>query len=146
MCKDNHYCETPAVNFICQDTRCGTCARESGNCNGYYPERADEKDYLYIMDIVRIATKVGRSFDVSSRAGNIKREIGLPHKPEILQAYTATHQVIYDTEQTLHAELRERGFQYYCDWTNECFTKDCWFILQEILEDYVNSGTLERIT
>jgi len=113
--------------------------------NGYYPERVEETDYLYVLDFLT-PYKVGRTFNLKERRKNLKTEAHLPNKPEVLQLYTATHQTIYDTEQAIHAELRERGFQHYCNWTNECFTKDCWHILQEILEDYVSSGTLERVT
>ena len=89
--------------------------------------------------------KVGRSFDVERRRKDLKNKEGVKGLPTILQTYTAIHKVIYDTEQSIHSELRERGFQYKCDWTWECFTKDSWYILQEILEDYTSSGVIERV-
>lgn len=125
---------------------CGQLSRNSkmGNHNGYYPERANEKDYLYILDML-VSNKVGRSFDIEDRLRGIKSDACLEHKPEVIQTYTATHEIIYRAEQDIHKELRERGFQYLCDWTWECFTKDCWHVLQDILDDYVSSGVLKRV-
>lgn len=145
LCTNGHKCSSTVNSFINGKCRCKTCFEESGNCNGYYPERTEEKDFLYVMDFLT-PYKVGRSFDVGQRRKDLRNKEGISGLPEALQTYTATHQVIYDTEQAIHAELRERGFQYHCDWTNECFTKDCWYILQEILEDYVSSGTIKRVT
>lgn len=145
LCNKGHECLSTISNFINSGRRCVTCSRLSGTGNGYYPERAGEKDFLYLMDFI-VSTKVGRSFNIKNRQGGLKRKSCLTFNPKVLQSYTAVHQVIFDTEQAIHAELRERGFQYNCDFTNECFTKDCWYVLQEILEDYVSSGTLVRVT
>ena len=116
-----------------------------GNSNGYYEERANEVDYLYVMDF-KVSTKVGRSFDITRRQGELKRKAEIDFYPEVLQSYTASHKTIFDTEQAIHAQLRSRGFQYYCDFTNECFTVDCWNILQEILEDFVSNGVIKRLS
>lgn len=144
VCSEGHFCSMTVTSMLHRFSGCNTCRKLKGNHNGYYEERKDEKDYLYLMDFL-VSTKVGRSFKVAERQTELKRISGIKDKPEILQTYTATHQVIYDTEQAVHAELRERGFQHYCDWTTECFTKDCWYILQEILEDYVGSGTIHKV-
>jgi len=93
-----------------------------------------------------VSTKVGRAFNIENRRTNLRRISGVVDKPEVLQSYTATHQVVFDTEQEIHAELRQRGFQHDCDWTNECFTKACWETLQELLEGFVREGVLERLT
>ena len=144
-CSHGHLCESTVNGFVNGGKRCITCRNLEARFNGYYPERVDEKDFLYLMDFL-VSTKVGRSFDIEERRKALKTKAKLLHKPEVVQSYTATHQVVYDTEQAIHTELRERGFQYECDWTTECFTKDCWYVLQEILEDYVSSGILERVT
>lgn len=141
---------TCSIDNLLRGRKCPHCAQllrnnKLGDHNGYYPERVDEKDYLYVLDTFT-SIKVGRSFDIKSRLRGIKSDASLSKNPEVLQSYTAPHQVLYDTEQAIHKELRERGFQYRCDWTWECFTKDCWHILQEILEDYVSSGVLERVS
>lgn len=142
-CCNNHLCESPLKSFL-SGNGCKHCSDSNGSYNGYFPERVEEQDYLYVMDFL-VSTKVGRSFEISRRQGELRRASGLTDSPEILQAYTASHQVVYDIEQAIHEELRERSFQYTCDFTNECFTKDCWYILQNILEDYVSSGNLVRV-
>ena len=56
-------------DFINGGTRCGGCwkdkQKELGNLYGYYPERRDEVDYLYVLDFDGKFIKVGRSFDVN---------------------------------------------------------------------------------
>ena len=146
LCSKGHLCEdTNVSNFLYHGKRCKTCSNLETRFNGFYPERRDETDFLYLFDCGD-STKIGRSFDICRRTKDLSSHKFLGFTPELLQSYTATHQVVYDTEQAIHTELRERGFQFDCDWTTECFTKDCWYVLQEILEDYVSSGVLERVT
>lgn len=145
ICAEGHLCDTSEVKTFLEGGRCKTCRDLSSGVNGYYKERVGEVDYLYLMDFL-VSDKVGRSFDVEDRRVSLKTVAGLKQKPEVLQVYTATHQVIYDTEQEIHAKLRKRGFQYTCSWTTECFTKDCWYSLQELLRDYVSSGVLTRVS
>lgn len=126
--------------FVNGGTRCNGCWKdrqvELGNGNGYYPERKDEQDYLYILNFNNKFIKVGRSFDVNERIKNLKKpsESGIK-KIYKLRIFTATHQEIYAFEQELHNELRERNFQYYVDWSNECFENDSLFILNKLLDD-----------
>ena len=80
--------------------------------------------------------KVGRSFDVDERIRSLKKpsESGIRNIKK-LRIFTATHQEVYDLEQELHSELRERKFQYYVDWSTECFENDCQFILNKLLDN-----------
>jgi len=132
-------------SFVNNGTRCGGCwkdkqieiLRDNGNGNGYYPERKDEQDYLYILNFNDKFIKVGRSFDVDERIKGLRTLSKVPKKKiHKLRILTATHQEIYDYEQELHRELRERNFQYYVDWSNECFENDCQFILNKLLDTY----------
>lgn len=59
-------------NFVNNETRCGGCAKDLGNGNGYYPERKDEVDYLYILNFDDKFIKVGRSFDVDKRINGLR--------------------------------------------------------------------------
>lgn len=122
-------------NFVNNGTRCGGCAKDLGNGNGYYPERKDEQDYLYILDFNDKFIKVGRSFDVDERIRNLKKpsESGIK-KIYKLRIFTATHQEIYDLEQDMHDELRERNFQHCVDWSTECFENESLFILNKLLD------------
>ena len=126
-------------SFVSLKSRCMGCwkdrQKESGNGNGYYPERKDETDFLYILDFNGKFVKVGRSFDVDERVKSL-RTLSKISKKNIhkLRIFTATHQEIYDYEQELHNELRERNFQHYVDWSTECFENDCQFILNKLLD------------
>lgn len=123
-------------NFVNQGTRCGGCAKDLGNGNGYYPERKDEQDFLYVLDFNSKFIKVGRSFDVDERIKGL-RDVSKVVKSKIhkLKIFTATHQEIYDYEQELHTELRERNFQHYVDWSTECFENESLFILNKLLDN-----------
>ena len=127
-------------NFVNHGTRCNGCwkdrQKELGNLYGYYPERKDETDFLYILDFSNKFIKVGRSFDVNERIRNLRKpsESGIK-KIHKLRIFTATHQEIYDLEQELHNELRERNFQHYVDWSTECFENDCQYVLNKLLDN-----------
>ena len=79
--------------------------------------------------------KVGRSFDVDERINGLKKpsESGIKNINK-LRIFTATHQEIYNYEQELHKELRERNFQHYVDWSTECFQNNCQYILNKLLD------------
>ena len=125
--------------FVNGGRRCIGCwgdrQKELGNGNGYYPERKDEQDFLYVLNFDNKFIKVGRSFDIDERIKGLKYESGVPKsKIHKLRIFTATHQEIYDYEQELHIELRERNFQHYVGWSTECFENDCQFILNKLLD------------
>lgn len=122
-------------SFINQGSRCRDCWKESGNGNGYYPERKDEIDFLYILNFNDQFIKVGRSFDVDERIKDLRKptQSGISNIIK-LRIFTATHQEIYDFEQGIHKELRGRGFQYYVDWSTECFENESLCILNNLLD------------
>ena len=127
-------------SFVNMGSRCKGCAKdkqkELGNGNGYYPERKEEQDYLYILNFNGKFIKVGRSFDVDERIKGL-RDVSKVVKSKIhkLRIFTATHQEVYYFEQELHEELRERGFQHYVDWSTECFENDCQYVLNKLLDN-----------
>lgn len=141
-------------NFVNIGNRCPGCwkerqleiLRDCGNGNGYYPERKDEQDFLYILDFDSKFVKVGRSFDVDERIKGLRTVSKIPKKKiHKLRIFTATHQEIYDYEQELHKELRERNFQHYVDWSTECFENESLFILNKLLDSNLVAGNLEEI-
>lgn len=126
-------------NLVNQGARCGGCwkdgQKELGNGNGYYPERKDEIDFLYVLDFDGKFIKVGRSFDVDERIKSLRTASKVPKKNiHKLRIFTATHQEIYDYEQELHTELRERNFQHCVDWSTECFENESLLILNKLLD------------
>lgn len=138
ICKTHGKQRVNYNNFVHGGKRCGGCWKDKqkdlGNGNGYYPERKEEQDYLYILNFNDKFIKVGRSFDVDERIKKLRSESKIK-KIYKLRIFTATHQEIYDFEQELHNELRERNFQHYVDWSTECFEKDSLFILNKLLDN-----------
>lgn len=131
-------------DFVNMGSRCSGCwkdiqpeiIRDNGNGNGYYPERKDEQDFLYVLNFNNKFIKVGRSFDVDERIKGLKYKSGVPkNKIHKLRIFTATHQEIYDYEQELHNELRARNFQHYVSWSTECFENDSLFVLNKMLDE-----------
>lgn len=126
--------------FVQKGNRCMECFKESqkeinSKFFGYYPERKDEQDFLYVLDFNDKFIKVGRSFDVDERIKSLRTASKiLKDKIHKLRIFTATHEEIYDLEQDLHSELRERNFQHYVDWSTECFENDSLYILNKMLD------------
>lgn len=128
--------------FVNMENRCPRCAEKVRLGSGFYMERKDEKDYLYVLDFNNEFIKVGRSFVIDERIRDLKKPSCSGIKNIIkLRVYTATHHEIWDLEQRLLDKLRGMGFQYPLNWTNECFDKDCLFVLNEALD----SCGLERV-
>lgn len=137
-CKNHGKQEVSYNNFVNSGNRCIGCwkdrQKDSGNGNGYYPERKDEVDFLYVLNFNYKFIKVGRSFDVNDRIRKLRSESKIK-KIYKFRVFTSTHQEIYDLEQELHSELRERNFQYYVNWSTECFENDCQYILNKLLDN-----------
>lgn len=138
----NHGIQTVSyTGFINADSRCPECwkekrtvlVRDNGNGNGYYPKRAKEKDFLYVIDFNGLYLKVGRSFKIKARMRKMKSESKIQNM-NVLRVFTATHDEVYKLEQEIHEELRERGFQYYLSWTDECFENECQYLLNKLLD------------
>ena len=147
LCKDGHKCSSTLSDFMV-GKRCNTCfkikQRENGIGYGYYPDRVDEKDYLYIMNFNNKYIKVGRAFNIEKRLNKTKSGlIDLSEIPrediKILQVLTSNHQTVYNSEQWLHTQLRGQGFEYNGPdglWSIELFDMDSLPVL-----DYLLKGT-----
>lgn len=125
ICNKGHTCKTSLISFLSQNTRCLTCLKETSVMYGYYSNRTTEKDFLYVLDFGDYL-KVGRSFNVKQRLKGLSKESSTPQDQiNVIKLYSGTHQEVYDIEQWVHEELRERGFEHKeSDWSSETFTKD----------------------
>lgn len=119
-------------SFIHKGSRCWDCAKDVGNGRGYYPKRAEEQDYLYVMNFDDKYIKVGRSFDVYTRVGQLQWESGCSNI-RTDHVYTATHKEVYNCEQKLHSILRDHGLQYNTTWSTETFHNHSGHVLNELL-------------
>lgn len=135
-----HGLQTIDYDHFCRGSRCGLCWREKQNelgfGNGWYPERAEEQDFLYVLNFDEQYIKVGRSFDLERRMGprELQKESGISNI-KILSVYTAKHGVTYPTEQEIHAELRERGFEHIESiWSTETFQNDSLYVVNKLLD------------
>uniref|UniRef100_A0AB39AJI4 Endonuclease n=1 Tax=Vibrio phage P018-4 TaxID=3229728 RepID=A0AB39AJI4_9CAUD len=136
LCDEGHSCKTSVSGFL-SGRRCNTCYRNSSIFYGYYSDRIDEKDYLYILNFNNKYIKVGRSFNVDERIKELCK-VSKIRDISKLRILTSSHKTVYDTEQWLHEELTERGFYYNKPdglWSIELFGVDCLQALNYLLND-----------
>ena len=136
-CKAGHKCETSAASFL-KGARCLHCykrlQKQRGRGFGYFPERKEEQDFLYVLIFDEQYLKVGRSFDIKRRIKELKR-FSKTQNIRIISLYSGSHQEVYNTEQYLHRHLTLKGFYHYdSTWSIETFTLDCKNLLNKKLE------------
>lgn len=139
LCPIHGSCVVPYRSLVERQSKCYKCHQEYMRKTvcfyGWYPERAEEKDFLYVMNFNDYYIKVGRSFNVPKRLRELKN-ISKCLKIKTLSVYTSTHREVYDLEQELHDELHNRGFGHTPDtwYSTETFDTDCLFILNNLLD------------
>lgn len=108
VCDKGHSCETGVNHFLNGGKRCKTCAiLNNPQLYGYYPERVDELDYLYIFKIKNTNYfKVGRTFDKDRRLGENQKRVNSHYNDTSHEIYDTlyfkgTHQEVFDLEQKL---------------------------------------------
>ena len=127
-------------NFIHNGTRCSGCIKdrkrlEGSSLYGWYPTKAGEQDFLYVLNFNDQFIKVGRSFNIKNRILRLKSLSKINDITE-LHVVPATHAQMYKLEQYLLDELKNRNFQYNITWSKECFKKECLPILEDLLDNY----------
>ncbi len=114
-----------------------------GKCNGlygHYPDREEEKDYLYITQFSGDYIKTGRSFEPCRRSGELIDKSGITDL-NVLHVFTGTHKEVFETEQKVHHILEERGYYHKeSTWTIETFHKESYL---EGLEIVKSEGLIE---
>lgn len=143
VCSEGHDCKTSVDCFLNNSVRCMTCEkvrrREQGVLYGYYLERTQEADSLYILNFDNQYIKVGRSFQIDVRINQLKKESGIPNI-ELLHTMKGLHQEIYTLEQLIHNKLRAEGFEYKTEWGSiECFTLDSLDSVCKLISEETNN-------
>jgi len=132
-CPKGHPCRSKVNNYINSGHRCYRCSKSSQDW-GFYPERVDEDDYLYLILFYKDGEyflKIGRSFNPSRRYNEFPNE----YTVFPIALFKSRHQVVYDTEQETqdllekHAYLPEMTFAG----EGECFDLD--IIDSDIVKD-----------
>jgi len=116
--------------------RCPHCQKEKrkrqNGFHGFYVNRENDNDFLYIMNFDNKFIKVGRSFDVNHRVTQLKSDSGIGNV-KILKIINGIHKDIFNLEQNLHDELISSGFWKPTDWSTETFSLDCIGLLEHLL-------------
>ena len=117
VCKNGHKVQQSYNTTVTNQRGCRVCYESTSRLFGYYPERKDEIDTLYIIKFEGSYIKVGRSFDVDSRLKSLSQKSGIPRdKLEVLYTFKDTHQNIFEMEQSLHKILREMNLKHKEVW------------------------------
>ena len=125
VCERGHIQDSKLNDFV-RGCGCFECNKLEGNWYGYYPNRVEEEDNLYLIKFTNskeIFYKVGRSFNVKERIRKMTKD----YEMELICSIQNKHQVIYDVEQDLHQKLN--NFQHYVGFyfkgcVGECFTPE----------------------
>lgn len=104
LCKNNHVCKTSVGDFL-SGRRCDTCSLLNNNF-GYYKDRVNEQDHLYILTSNLPYFKIGRSFDpvrrLSENQSRLNKYYGKgKYKFKQTHLLMADHSTIYNLEQLL---------------------------------------------
>lgn len=144
ICSEGHTTKTPVGALVNLNIGCNICwkekQKEQGFCNGYYKDRTQESDNLYVIDF-GTCIKVGRAFDIDKRIGT--KSTGLLNVSgrdredvKILANLQDTHENIYRLEQNIHEELRDRGFEFNAEsWSTEIFDKEAKKLIYRLLDE-----------
>lgn len=125
-------------NFVNHGSRCPDCAKEEFSFYGYYKDRVDKLDNLYILNFDNNYIKVGRSFEVKNRLVTLRYDSGCKNI-KVMRVYRAKHSDVFKIEQEIHTELRAKGFEHHeSTWSTETFNNNCLCELNEILQRYKN--------
>lgn len=122
---------TRLSSFLNNSVRCRKCVITGIGYRGYYPERKQEKDYMYIIRFKKDEViKIGRSFNVLNRINKgssslLKISNHNIDEIEVLKIVTADHETIFNLEQSLHHYLKKEGLHKPLRWTGEGFNYRC---------------------
>lgn len=117
--KLQYECPQHGVKFITftdfKDKRngCMDCARDCGvapNLFGYYPKRKDDRDFLYLLNFNNEYLKIGRSFKLNTRFGQLKLQSNIV--PTIISVWSGTHYDVFKTEQKIISEAKNKNLSH----------------------------------
>lgn len=117
LCDKGHTNLTKVCSFINESTRCRICTKLSRSLgNGFYPDRTEEDDTLYLLILgSNKCIKVGRTF-VSSKTDRLRRiEKDSGMSVEKVLTLHGKHKDIYDLEQIIlnSASVTRYESQYF---------------------------------
>lgn len=123
VCSHDHKNTTCLSNFLHLNHRCSTCSENSW---GYYKEKKDDIDTLYLLKFYgedEVFYKIGRTFKVKDRFSYFKKFYNV----DIISTIKDTHDTVHPKE--LHFKTLLRKYHYLPEQAfdgslEECFTSD----------------------
>ena len=108
-----------------EGARCKKCWYKNqlvvGGFYGWYPERKEEQDNLYIVNFNNEYIKIGRAFNLKRRLSSLK-SVSKIQDLTLEFVVTGSHEYIFRLEQSIHKKLRKEGLQNKdTPWKTETF-------------------------
>jgi hypothetical protein len=147
VCNKGHTNTNLAGNFI-KGARCRSCGDA---CNGYYKDRVNEKDYLYLPTFEyndgTNHIKCGRTFRPEKRFLELKESSGAVFV-ENNYLWTGSHEEVYRVEQVIKDTMYSEGYNYFNTMTERPFhgSTECYEKSEDVISliiHIVNSSDLE---
>lgn len=134
--KGHNWNSTSMDSFLNASTNCPVCMKLSEDGIQLKVHKKEDNDYLYVVDIGGEYIKVGRTFNLKSRLGWVKRKAQLPIT--ILKIYKGKHLDILTAEQDVINSMQQ--VRYNVDWTTETFSLNS---VQDIIK-YLDNRSFEE--
>lgn len=132
---------TVRIANVLNGVGCPECAKRSVRHYGYFFNRIDELDYLYIISFDGLFLKIGRAFNVQRRLYGLRMQSGIQNL-NVLAVYSGSHNIVWSLEQRLHRELNILGYKHVDSaWTNESFVNASF----DFAIDFLNQSSLVEI-
>ena len=139
---DKHGLQTGMYHYLVNMCwGCKECGKENKKLKasfmyGYYTDKAQEEDYLYIVNFNNEYIKVGRTFKIKQRIKQLKKQSKCKNV-KVVRLYSATHKDIFEIEQETHRKLNDLNMNHKDSiWSTETFNIESLSIVLEILEAY----------
>lgn len=140
-CNKGHKREVWMNGFLYQGQRCKLCSNDAYNSSGYYPDRDEDPDYLYIAEFNDYERKerfikIGRSFHPETRLNYYPKNYSVRY----INIVQDSHKNVYNLEQNLQGRCNEYHYTPLTKFggsVKECFKVDC---LND-LDDYLKTNT-----
>lgn len=110
VCDNGHNCRTTVDNFLGKNVRCRECYIESGSGNGYYKNRKDEQDWLYLQ-MSSDWIKCGRTFRIKDRI--IENSNSSGYDLYEIAVYTGSHKEVFKVEQEIRNYMEKGCCTFY---------------------------------
>lgn len=142
-CTNGHIFTKTVNELINNNSWCRICVWQESSHYGFYPDRCEDTDYLYLIDFTE-PCKIGRSFYPKLRLTQLGSSSNL--QCNTINIYKGRHEDVYNLEQTILKFINKSGFRFYCDWTTEAFLSSYKIPVKDYITKNLKDYNLVEVT